>query len=468
MGGASTSSSRLGTPVPAVPRVRLDRGSGGASHGSRRPGASRAAPAVRSDESRRGEREAAHRERLAPRPGQTGPRGTAVSASGRGAARRAGRALQGGPGLHQVPAARDPHQGGFRGRQRRRRADVRRRGARGRGGSPGSALRRPCRPASQPDAGGASDSAREDVFIANVLKSRPPGNRDPQPLEIEACRPYLFEQVGLIEPKVVCTLGNFATKLLSGNPAGITKVRGTPQLRELGGARVFLLPLFHPAAALRTPAVKETLRADFDAAAGAARSSRPRRRRRRRGDRERRGRQPRASTSPQPAGRPARSSSAEPRAPRRHPTAARDRSAGRADRGRACGRATWSLVSGEVGVGKTTLIRGACRALGVEGPVTSPTFTIGQRYRGSAGSGSPTSTSTGSPAWRARTRPCSRTTWARTRSPSSSGPARRGADLGRPALEVAARATPAGTRGKSSWSPHPPANEACSKVNAAV
>jgi DNA polymerase len=105
--------------------------------------------------------------------------------------------------------------------------------------------------------------SRDDVFIANVLKSRPPGNRDPQPLEIEACRPYLFEQVRLIEPKVVCTLGNFATKLLSGSPAGITKVRGTPQLRELGARTVFLLPLFHPAAALRTPAVKETLRADF-------------------------------------------------------------------------------------------------------------------------------------------------------------------------------------------------------------
>ena len=105
--------------------------------------------------------------------------------------------------------------------------------------------------------------AREDVFIANVLKSRPPGNRDPQPQEIAACEPYLFEQVRLIEPKVVCTLGNFATKLLTGSPAGITKVRGTPQLHELGGRSVFLWPLFHPAAALRTPAVKETLRADF-------------------------------------------------------------------------------------------------------------------------------------------------------------------------------------------------------------
>ncbi len=106
--------------------------------------------------------------------------------------------------------------------------------------------------------------SREDVFIANVLKSRPPGNRDPQPGEIDACKPYLFDQVRLIEPRVVCTLGNFATKLLSGSPTGITRVRGTPQVHELGGRTVFLLPLFHPAAALRTPAVKETLRADFE------------------------------------------------------------------------------------------------------------------------------------------------------------------------------------------------------------
>jgi uracil-DNA glycosylase len=105
--------------------------------------------------------------------------------------------------------------------------------------------------------------ARDDVFIANVLKSRPPGNRDPQPAEIAACEPYLFEQVRLIEPTVVCTLGNFATKLLTGSQVGITKVRGTPQLHELGGRSVFLLPLLHPAAALRTPAMKETLRGDF-------------------------------------------------------------------------------------------------------------------------------------------------------------------------------------------------------------
>src|ERR1700759_1300585 len=105
--------------------------------------------------------------------------------------------------------------------------------------------------------------SREDVFICNVLKSRPPNNRDPQPGEIAACEPYLWEQGRLIEPEVVCTLGNFATKLLTGSPTGITRVRGTPQVHELGGRTVFLLPLFHPAAALRTPAVKETLRGDF-------------------------------------------------------------------------------------------------------------------------------------------------------------------------------------------------------------
>lgn len=106
---------------------------------------------------------------------------------------------------------------------------------------------------------------REDVFVANVLKCRPPGNRDPQPDEIETCRPYLERQVELIQPRVIGTLGNFATKLLTGNPTGITKVRGTPQVHELGGRTVFLLPLFHPAAALRTPSLAETLRRDFEA-----------------------------------------------------------------------------------------------------------------------------------------------------------------------------------------------------------
>ena len=107
------------------------------------------------------------------------------------------------------------------------------------------------------------DISRDDVFITNVVRCRPPGNRDPQPEEIEACRTYLERSVDLIRPRVIATLGNFATKLLTGNPAGITKVRGTPQVHELGERTVFLLPLFHPAAALRTPSLADVLRQDF-------------------------------------------------------------------------------------------------------------------------------------------------------------------------------------------------------------
>ena len=104
---------------------------------------------------------------------------------------------------------------------------------------------------------------REDVFIANVLKCRPPGNRDPQPVEIDSCQPYLQSQIELIRPRVIGTLGNFATKLLTGSRAGITRVHGTTQLRDFGGRSFYLMPLFHPAAALRTPALVEALRADF-------------------------------------------------------------------------------------------------------------------------------------------------------------------------------------------------------------
>ena len=104
---------------------------------------------------------------------------------------------------------------------------------------------------------------RTDVYIANVLKCRPPGNRDPQPDEIEACEPHLFRQIELIEPKVVATLGNFATKLLSGKPLGITRVHGQEQWTTLGGNRVLLYPLYHPAAALYTPAMLKILEEDF-------------------------------------------------------------------------------------------------------------------------------------------------------------------------------------------------------------
>jgi len=105
--------------------------------------------------------------------------------------------------------------------------------------------------------------SRTDVYIANVLKCRPPGNRDPQPEEIEACESHLFRQIELIEPTLVATLGNFATKLLSGKPAGITRVHGVPQQVTLGGNAVTLYPLYHPAAALYTRAMLSVLEEDF-------------------------------------------------------------------------------------------------------------------------------------------------------------------------------------------------------------
>ena len=104
---------------------------------------------------------------------------------------------------------------------------------------------------------------RSEVFITNVICCRPPGNRDPLPDEIESCKPYLYRKIELIEPKIICTLGNFATKLLTGNPTGITKVHGRPQEREIADRLVLLFPIFHPAAALRTESVKQLLREDF-------------------------------------------------------------------------------------------------------------------------------------------------------------------------------------------------------------
>src|SRR3954464_1798885 len=101
---------------------------------------------------------------------------------------------------------------------------------------------------------------RSQVFIANVLMCRPPGNRDPLPEEIEECKPYLMRKIQLIEPKMICTLGNFATKTITGSPMGITRVCGRPQKRELGGLDVTVYPLFHPAAALRSTSCLENLR----------------------------------------------------------------------------------------------------------------------------------------------------------------------------------------------------------------
>ncbi len=104
---------------------------------------------------------------------------------------------------------------------------------------------------------------RSSVFIANVLKCRPPQNRDPHPNEIEACQDYLRRQVDLIEPTVICTLGNFSTKLLRRDTTGISRLHGRAEELVIGTRAVRLYPLYHPAAALYTPSMQQTLREDF-------------------------------------------------------------------------------------------------------------------------------------------------------------------------------------------------------------
>lgn len=102
---------------------------------------------------------------------------------------------------------------------------------------------------------------RDTVYIANVLKCRPPNNRDPQPDEIDACKGYLRQQIRLIRPRVVVTLGNFATKLLLNTTTGITRLRGQAFPWWLGAT---LIPTFHPAAALRGgEKVTQAMREDF-------------------------------------------------------------------------------------------------------------------------------------------------------------------------------------------------------------
>jgi DNA polymerase len=107
---------------------------------------------------------------------------------------------------------------------------------------------------------GEIDLTRDAVYIANVVKCRPPKNRDPRPIEIDACKSYLRTQLRLIDPSVVVTLGNFSSKLLLGTEIGITRLRGTAY--EWWGR--YLVPTFHPAAALRGRVqVLEDLRYDF-------------------------------------------------------------------------------------------------------------------------------------------------------------------------------------------------------------
>ena len=100
---------------------------------------------------------------------------------------------------------------------------------------------------------------RSDIYIANVIKCRPPNNRDPLPDEIDTCKPFLLQQIELIQPKLVCTLGNFATQTLLERKVGITKVRG--QVIRLENFVVF--PLLHPAAALHQGNLRFPLKEDF-------------------------------------------------------------------------------------------------------------------------------------------------------------------------------------------------------------
>lgn len=106
---------------------------------------------------------------------------------------------------------------------------------------------------------GYAGLTREDVFIANVLKCRPPGNRNPSVSEIDLCSPYLREQVRTIDPEFIVTLGNFATRFILKTEVGITNLRGT--LQQAGRFKVF--PIFHPAAAIYDQSKKATMEQDF-------------------------------------------------------------------------------------------------------------------------------------------------------------------------------------------------------------
>jgi len=111
----------------------------------------------------------------------------------------------------------------------------------------------------------------EDVYIANILKYRPPENRDPKPEEIRLHTPYLIKQIEIIKPKIIATLGNFATKfVLAGfdekgmkNIEGISKLHGKESEVQINGSVVKIVPLYHPAAMLYNPVLRKDLEADF-------------------------------------------------------------------------------------------------------------------------------------------------------------------------------------------------------------
>jgi uracil-DNA glycosylase family 4 len=103
---------------------------------------------------------------------------------------------------------------------------------------------------------------RSDCYIANVIKCRPPGNRDPHPDEIQACEGKLYKQIAIVQPRVIATLGNFSTRLLSGRQHGVSRVHGQARRTTLGDRQVVLYPLYHPAAALYNPRLRPELEAD--------------------------------------------------------------------------------------------------------------------------------------------------------------------------------------------------------------
>lgn len=105
----------------------------------------------------------------------------------------------------------------------------------------------------------SANLSRADIYIANVIKCRPPENRDPEPEEVETCKPFLMQQIQLIRPKLVCTLGNWATQTLLERKVGITKVKAQAFYMK----DFVLFPLLHPAAALHQGGLLDTLKADF-------------------------------------------------------------------------------------------------------------------------------------------------------------------------------------------------------------
>lgn len=103
---------------------------------------------------------------------------------------------------------------------------------------------------------------RSEVFICNMLRHRPPDNRDPLPEEVEACRPFLDEQIKIIDPKIIVTLGRFSmNKFLPGEM--ISQIHGQARFADFGDKRYIVIPMYHPAAALRNGRIMEEIKEDF-------------------------------------------------------------------------------------------------------------------------------------------------------------------------------------------------------------